>query len=133
MFLNRFLKVFSLVFVLTVSGILFLFPSVRTSLVLKTSDLLAIVDKTVSVPFVLVESKANDFKNLSELSPQTKVFSNMEPTMLYYDPEESGVTITIGKDACYYHPDVKNVMWNEEVQPYGYAGVRHLCERLLEV
>ena len=72
-------------------------------------------------------------KNLSELSPQTKVFSNMEPTMLYYDPEESGVTITIGKDACYYHPDVKNVMWNEEVQPYGYAGVRHLCEKLLEV
>ena len=72
-------------------------------------------------------------KNLSELSPQTKVFSSMEPTMLYYDPEESGVTITIGKDACYYHPDVKNVMWNEEVQPYGYAGVRHLCERLLEV
>ena len=72
-------------------------------------------------------------KHLSELSPQTKVFSNMEPTMLYYDPEESGVTITIGKDACYYHPDVKNVMWNEEVQPYGYAGVRHLCERLLEV
>ena len=72
-------------------------------------------------------------KNLSELSPQTKVFSNMEPTMLYYDPEESGVTITIGKDACYYHPDVKNVMWNEEVQPYGYAGVKHLCEKLLEV
>lgn len=72
-------------------------------------------------------------KNLSELSPQTKVFSNMESTMLYYNPEESGVTITIGKDACYYHPDVKNVMWNEEVQPYGYAGVRHLCERLLEV
>ena len=57
----------------------------------------------------------------------------MEPTMLYYDPEESGVTITIGKDACYYHPDVKNVMWNEEVQPYGYAGVKHLCEKLLEV
>ena len=53
--------------------------------------------------------------------------------MLYYDLEESGVTITIGKDACYYHPDAENVMWNEEVQPYGYAGVRHLCERLLEV
>ncbi len=46
-------------------------------------------------------------KNLSELSPQTKVFSNMEPTMLYYDLEESGVTITIGKDACYYHPDAR--------------------------
>ncbi len=72
-------------------------------------------------------------KHLSELSPQTKVFSNMEPTMMYYDHKESGVTITIGKDACYYHPDAENVMWNEEVQPYGYAGVKHLCERLLEV
>ena len=25
--------------------------------------------------------------HLSELSPQTKVFSNMEPTMIYYDHE----------------------------------------------
>ena len=72
-------------------------------------------------------------KHLSELSPQTKVFSNMEPTMIYYDHKESGVTTTIGKDACYYHPDAENVMWNEEVQPYGYAGVKHLCEKLLEV
>lgn len=72
-------------------------------------------------------------KNLSELSPQTKVFSNMEPTMLYYDPAESGVTMTIGKDAGYYHPDAANVMWNEEIQPYGYAGVKHLFEALLEV
>ena len=72
-------------------------------------------------------------KHLSELSPQTKVFSNMEPTMIYYDHKESGVTTTIGKDACYYHPDAENVMWNKEVQPYGYAGVKHLCEKLLEV
>ena len=70
MFLNRFLKVFSLVFVLTVSGILFLFPSVRTSIVLKSSDLLAVVDKAISVPLVLVESMANDLKNLSELNDE---------------------------------------------------------------
>ena len=42
---------------------------------------------------------------LSQLSPETKVFSNMEPTMLYYDPEKSDVNMTIGKDAGYYHPD----------------------------
>lgn len=70
MFLNRFLKVFSLVFVLSVSGILFLFPSVRNEIVSTSSDLLAIVDKAVSVPFVLVESKANDLKNLSELNDE---------------------------------------------------------------
>ena len=72
-------------------------------------------------------------KTLSELSPGTRVYSNMEPTMLYYDPSESGVNITIGKDACYYHPEAANVMWNEEVQPYGYTGVKKLFEALLEV
>ena len=72
-------------------------------------------------------------KTLSELSPETRVYSNMEPTMLYYDPSESGVNITIGKDACYYHPEAVNVMWNEEVQPYGYTGVKKLFEALLEV
>ena len=77
MFLNRFFKIFSFVFVLTVSGILFLFPSVRTSIVLKSSDLLAIVDKTVSVPFVFVESKAKDLKNLSELNDDLRTSSSL--------------------------------------------------------
>ena len=50
--------------------------------------------------------------------------------MLYYDPAESGVTLTIGKDACYYHPNTKGIHWNEERQPFGYAGVRRLFEAL---
>ena len=69
-------------------------------------------------------------RQLKKLSPQTKIFSNMEPTMLYYDPTESGVTLTIGKDACYYHPNIKGIHWNEERQPFGYAGVRRLFEAL---
>ena len=69
-------------------------------------------------------------RQLKKLSPQTKIFSNMEPTMLYYDPTESGVTLTIGKDACYYHPNTKGIHWNEERQPFGYAGVRRLFEAL---
>ncbi len=52
--------------------------------------------------------------------------------MLYYDPAESGVNLTIGKDARYYHPDQPNVVWNQDRQPYGYAGVRRLFEALLE-
>ena len=72
-------------------------------------------------------------KNLSELSPQTKVFSNMEPTMIYYDPAQSGVNITIGKDALYYHQDCPGLMWNQDEQPYGFAGVRRLFEALKEV
>ena len=69
-------------------------------------------------------------RQLKKLSPQTKIFSNMEPTMLYYDPAENGVTLTIGKDACYYHPNTKGIHWNEERQPFGYAGVRRLFEAL---
>ena len=71
-------------------------------------------------------------RHLAELSPDTKVFSNMEPTMLYYDPSGSGVNLTIGKDAGYYHRDQPNAVWNQDRQPYGYAGVRRLFETLTE-
>ena len=72
-------------------------------------------------------------RSLAELSPETKVFSNMEPTMIYYDSAESGVNITIGKDALYYHQDCPGLMWNQDTQPYGFSGVRHLFEALTEV
>ena len=72
-------------------------------------------------------------KQLAQISPETKVFSNLEPTMLYYDKSQSGVNMTIGKDAGYYHKECSNVLWNEERQPYGYAGVRRLFEALAEV
>ena len=70
-------------------------------------------------------------KQLAKLSPDTKVFSNLEPTMLYYDASDCGVNLTIGKDAGYYHPECPNVVWNQDRQPYGYAGVRRLFEALL--
>jgi len=72
-------------------------------------------------------------KHIAELSPDTKVFSNMEPTMLYYDPKKSGVNITIGKDALYYHQGCPGIMWNQDEQPFGFAGVRRLFEALKEV
>ena len=53
--------------------------------------------------------------------------------MLYYDEEKSGVTLTIGKDAGYYHQNCPNLLWNEDRQPYGYAGVRRLFEALRQV
>ena len=54
-------------------------------------------------------------KQLAKLSPDTKVFSNLEPTMLYYDAADCGVNLTIGKDAGYYHPECPNVVWNQEI------------------
>ena len=71
-------------------------------------------------------------KQLGLLSPETKVFSNMEPTMIYYDPAQSGVNITIGKDALYYHQNCPGLMWNQVEQRYGFGGVRRLFEALKE-
>lgn len=69
---------------------------------------------------------------LGKLSPQTKVYSNLEPSMAFYEPEEP-VDFAVGKDAAYYHPHTKAVLWQSDIQPFGYAGVRKLFECLSEV
>ena len=95
---------------------------------------LALVRYGFKVPEIYGTITAENFvyvKQLAALSPETKVFSNLEPTMLYYDGKDSGVNMTIGKDAGYYHQNCPNVVWNQDRQPYGYAGVRHLFEALL--
>ena len=97
---------------------------------------LALVRYGFRVPEIYGTLSGENFiyvKQLAALSPETKVFSNLEPTMLYYDGTDSGVTLTIGKDAGYYHKNCPNVLWNGERQPYGYAGVRRLFEALAEV
>ena len=71
---------------------------------------------------------------LAECSPGTMVYSNMEPTMIYYDvPEgkEEPFAVAVGKDAGYYHPDAACVPWNSDEQPFGYAGLRKLAEAIL--
>ena len=97
---------------------------------------LALVRYGFRVPEIYGTLSGENFiyiKQLAALSPETKVFSNLEPTMLYYDGTDSGVNISIGKDAGYYHKNCPNVLWNGERQPYGYAGVRRLFEALAEV
>ena len=96
---------------------------------------LALVRYGFKVPEIYGTITAENFiyiKQLAALSPETRVYSNMEPTMLYYDGENSGVNMAIGKDAAYYHQNCPNVMWNQDRQPYGYAGVRRLFEALTE-
>lgn len=71
-------------------------------------------------------------KQLAKVSPETRIYTNLEPTMLYYDCSECEADITIGKDAEYYHPDAPNVAWNKETQPFGYAGLKALLEEIEE-
>ena len=66
---------------------------------------------------------------LAALSPDTRVYSNLDPSMLFYRPDPS-VTMTIGKDAAWYYPDLPGVAWNSDIQPFGHSGVRSLFEAL---
>ncbi len=78
---------------------------------------------------------AEDFRYLqflAEKSPTTRILSNMEPTMLYYDSSTCPCDVTLGKDAAFYQPQAKHVRFSEDEQPYGYAGIRRLMEEILE-
>lgn len=67
---------------------------------------------------------------LAAVSPGTKVFSNLDPSMICYEASDSEVTLALGADACYYHPDCPGTGWNSEVQPFGYAGLRAMYEAM---
>ena len=78
----------------------------------------------------LAPEKFRYVAKIAELSPDTKIYCNMEPTMLYYDVSSSRAHISLGKDAAYYCPDIPNVAWNEDVQPFGFQGIRELMARI---
>lgn len=69
-------------------------------------------------------------RKIAELSPDTRIYTNVSPTMLHYHAGEKRVDITIGTDAGYYQPGVPNVPWNEEIIPFGYKGLCQLLEKI---
>jgi len=72
---------------------------------------------------------------LARLSPETRIYSNLHPTMLHYGQDASdgdGVTISIGRDAGWYHQDLPNVQWITDVQPFGYRAVTGLFRALAD-
>ena len=73
-------------------------------------------------------------KKIAALSPETRIYSNLEPSMIYYDSFDSKVDLVVGKDAGYYYPRAAKVEWSMDVQPFGYAGLRHFfkeCDKAL--
>lgn len=68
-------------------------------------------------------------KRLAEVSPETKIYSNLSPTMMNYIPAPE-VDAAIGADACYYHAGKPGVEFNGEAQPFGYRGVTALFGEL---
>ena len=90
---------------------------------------LALTGYGFKVPEIYSSISREDYvyiRRLAEISPETRVYTNLSPTMLCYDCSTADADLTLGKDAEYYHPDCPNVPWNEERQPFGYAGVTRL-------
>lgn len=69
-------------------------------------------------------------RRLQDISPQTKVYSNLSPSMLHYDRRDCPVQLTVGKDAAYYHDEAAHVLWDDEIQPFGYDGLQELLRRI---
>lgn len=67
---------------------------------------------------------------IAKLSKSTKIYSNLSPSMLFYDETDFKADIVIGKDAMYYHPSCKGIGFNTEIQPFGYKGLQLLFKEL---
>ena len=70
-------------------------------------------------------------KRIAELSPETRIYSNLSPSMISYRETEKP-DFVIGQDAMYYHPDSPGLRWNGEAQPFGYSGVTALFREISE-
>lgn len=68
-------------------------------------------------------------KKLAEISPDTRIYSNLSPTMLHYR-RTCDLDAVIGNDAMYYHKDIPGIGFQEEEQPFGYRGVTLLFDKL---
>ena len=69
-------------------------------------------------------------KRIARLSPETRISSNLSPTMLLYGEGAPACAAFIGRDARFYHPRLPGIDWNGETQPFGYAGIAGLFREL---
>ncbi len=97
---------------------------------------LALVREDFEVSEIFGTVSAENFiyiEKLAELSPETRIYSNLDPSIIHYDEAFAPhVDFTIGKDAAYYHPHATGVQWKEDIQPFGFSGIKRLYTRLLE-
>ena len=69
-------------------------------------------------------------KKLAAVSPETRIYSNLSPTMMNYKPDPE-INAAIGADACYYYNGIAaGIEFNSEAQPFGYRGVELLFTEL---
>ena len=71
-------------------------------------------------------------KKLAEISPDTRIYSNLSPTMMHYNSAKSQVDFALGQDAMYYHSGKPGIRWNSEVRQFGYQAINDLLNAIAE-
>ena len=71
-------------------------------------------------------------RRLADISPETRIYANTNPSMLRYRKDTAPVDAAVGQDAMFYHPDTPGFRWNGEAQPFGHAGIREFFTHLYE-
>ena len=92
---------------------------------------LCLAENGFQVAEIFADIRGEDFiylDRLAQLSPGTRIYSNLEPTMIYYDHGRIPVDISIGKDAGYYHPEAAIEEWSSDIQPFGFAGLQQFFD-----
>lgn len=69
-------------------------------------------------------------RRLADTSPDTRIYSNLSPSMLAYRPRTGEVVCAIGQDARWYHPECVGTDWQAGRQPFGYGGLTRLLAEL---
>lgn len=88
----------------------------------------------LSVSCIIAIPSETDFpyiRMLAEVSPKTRVYTGISPTMIRYDNNEKA-DMTIGADIGGYFPNAAHVDWNSENQPFGYRGLIDLLKEMRE-
>ena len=96
----------------------------------------ALISYGIKVTEIYGTINAEDFiyvKKIANESPDTRIYTNLSPTMIHYNCGNLNADITIGMDAGYYNANSNNLPWNQEIQPFGYAGVRKLFTSLKDM
>ena len=70
-------------------------------------------------------------QQLACLSPDTRLYTGISPTMALYRPE-GGADLTIGRDAAWYYPKAPNLPFCSDRQSFGYRGLVKLLRGMRE-
>lgn len=95
---------------------------------------LAMSKMGLTVKSIFANVSPEDFpylREIAEINPEMRIYQALAPAMLNFTGEEA-VDVAIGLDTEYYYPDAIHVKWNDEVQPFGYRGLKAFAERIVD-